>query len=304
MKNSIIYITFTLLTAACSSPQQQDGLITYDLDQEFPEKTLSLDELMDEPKLVRLEKTEESLIPQRFSFYIGEKHFVVWDSDKMLLFDREGTFLRKLADRGKGPGEFGWVRSIVFGSGEDLLYLADNNTPGSLSVFETSSGKFSYMEVPMPVQSMVGIGEDRILALGHEEDVQTIFEMNFQTGETNEIRRWTVSRSYHPLFFKGKVGEDLFAVRNDTVFRYHQGNLLPIAFFSLEGRANPATFQSGYRLAIDGLAPGFFLLEKTMVAHERVTENEGRVRPGRPLSLYVDRKTHKIMSISYRYDLD
>jgi hypothetical protein len=74
------------------------------------------------------------------------------------VFDRDGTFLRRMGGRGEGPGEFGFALS--FGVTGDTVWTIDHSL-GRLTLFDTagevlSTGRMAQVRVPLQTQEWDG----------------------------------------------------------------------------------------------------------------------------------------------------
>ena len=102
---------------------------------------IKLSEFIDSVKFVRLETKEESLISAVSSvIFVGEGIVIVDEIGKILLFDNEGNYIRKIANRGRGPGEYLNITSCSYNSNEKALSIYDDYSK-KLLLYSTS-GEF------------------------------------------------------------------------------------------------------------------------------------------------------------------
>lgn len=101
-----------------------NDIIVIDLAEKYDEVSLKLDDVLDDIKLIRLETTEHSLLSY-FSGYVGEKHIIAMDRNRVLLFSADGKYNRTIAKRGKGPGEFTQIDAWDVDDNEQFLYYHD-----------------------------------------------------------------------------------------------------------------------------------------------------------------------------------
>ena len=124
----------------CREPGKDDilnDIIVIDVAEKYDEVSLRLDDVLDDIKLIRLETTGHSLLSY-FSGYVGEKHIIAMDRNRVLLFSADGKYNRTIAQRGKGPGEFTQIDAwdvddneqflYFFSSGSDHCHLTEQNT--------------------------------------------------------------------------------------------------------------------------------------------------------------------------------
>lgn len=117
----ITCIVFVVLS--CDSKESK-GIFTIPVNtsQNF---SLPLSEIATGIKAVNLELTDESLINIKFvrRVYANEKYIVVNDYDKIMLFNKDGKFLRRIGTKGQGPGEFVNIYCVTVDFEKELLFV-------------------------------------------------------------------------------------------------------------------------------------------------------------------------------------
>lgn len=129
MKKLILFLGIALL-ALCgcketSSVKESEGRIVVDITQ--PEKNLKMSDLFFDIKYVKLETTSESLIQyiNRVLDFDGNLLVVDRDNQSLLLFDKDGRFIKKIAGRGKGPGEYSKMYDAAVDKEDRRLFVLD-----------------------------------------------------------------------------------------------------------------------------------------------------------------------------------
>lgn len=119
-------ITLLGFTSCSNNSDPRDEIITIDLlDIPKEEKELKLSEFVESVEYVKLETLSESIFGPA-SITIGKKYILVnqWSGPaQLLLFDRKGTFLRKIGREGKGPGEYLRINGSLFSPYEDYILI-------------------------------------------------------------------------------------------------------------------------------------------------------------------------------------
>jgi hypothetical protein len=89
-----------------------------------------LSEYFESLEYVKLETSEESLIGQIDNLAISDNYIVIYDNtvNHILLFSRDGKFIRKLFGFGKGPDEFITINSMQFTHDEHLFLMKNYQT--------------------------------------------------------------------------------------------------------------------------------------------------------------------------------
>lgn len=130
MKKLILALS-TALFALCGcketfSGKESEGSIVVDITQ--PEKNLKMSDLFSDIKYVKLETTKESLIKyiKKVLNLDGKLLVVDGDMNSLLLFDKDGRFMKKIAGQGKGPGEYAYLTSATVDKGGKRLFVLDD----------------------------------------------------------------------------------------------------------------------------------------------------------------------------------
>ncbi|MCX6225554.1 MAG: 6-bladed beta-propeller, partial [Bacteroidia bacterium] len=135
MKNSFFYLAIVFLLATmlfCSCNKVNEPAIqTIDLTGPVSKEVFKLSDIATDIEYVPLESIAESFIQQVNFFSVTDYHILIWDrfsqDEKVLLFDRQGKFLRPISRMGKGPGEYLGIRQVSFsGDKNSILILAAN----------------------------------------------------------------------------------------------------------------------------------------------------------------------------------
>ncbi len=136
MKKPTIYLLLLLLLSTCTPKPDPSGR---ELSQ--PSKLLELNLITDtvnldlhligkQVEIVPLEKTEEALIGGGVNTYVINQDFIVVESNQqMLLYSRDGSLIRILARKGKGPGEYVFPRLMKIYNNH--VYYTDAGKPGN-----------------------------------------------------------------------------------------------------------------------------------------------------------------------------
>ena len=125
MKTTIYFLlTMCVLLFSCYREAQKGELleIAVDIDQNFP---LPLSDIADEIIAIVPELTDESLVnPDRIQcVLLSEDYVIIAELDKILVFEKDGKFVRAIGSVGQGPGEFIGVRNIALDKNNKYLYV-------------------------------------------------------------------------------------------------------------------------------------------------------------------------------------
>ena len=91
---------------------------------------IRLSEFVDSVKFIKLETTDENLIKDISKILFIDDEIVVVDKmgGKIFVFDKNGNYTRKIANRGRGPGEYLSITSCNYDSDRQIFSIYDDNS--------------------------------------------------------------------------------------------------------------------------------------------------------------------------------
>lgn len=117
---------FSALIISCTnSDKKTDEFRVIDFTINYPEEEFRINDFSENIRVVRLETTDSSMFNSYSRSYVGDKYIVIFDRDKILQFSADGKFIKTIAFRGNGPGEFVNVDSWFADKNETNLYYHD-----------------------------------------------------------------------------------------------------------------------------------------------------------------------------------
>jgi len=120
----ITILAFCLVQGACRNKAENSHITTVDLTGRYNSLQFNINEHVSGLKMIRLESNDSSLI-RYFSGHVGEKYIIAMERGKVLLFSSMGEFIRTIAKRGKGPGEFTQIDAWVVDENENFFLYHD-----------------------------------------------------------------------------------------------------------------------------------------------------------------------------------
>ena len=122
---SILVLAIVFCITACQKQPESLMTIPVDTDQESPVKLSEITK--GEVKKIPLELTDQSTIGRIAQvLYHKDGRLIVLDSSselKIMVFDSNGKFIRRISSKGAGPREFVNIKDIALDSNENILYI-------------------------------------------------------------------------------------------------------------------------------------------------------------------------------------
>ena len=120
----LVFGLFCALLCGCGKQVENEGIPVVELSKAGEEVDLKLSDLLENIRVIPLETRPDVLLPGHFSTWVGEKYIVTLGEDAMHLFTVDGKYVRKLAERGRGPGEYSDGIEFCVDKQERYCYLA------------------------------------------------------------------------------------------------------------------------------------------------------------------------------------
>lgn len=162
-----LFLALLLLSSCNSTPTTPTACVTADIRKEMNNLSiLPLDEEIESVTYVPLEVTTDdaSLIDGVIDFAITSKYIyvLVGKESRIVLFDRQGHFLRTFLQQGQGPNDFnGMIGFIQANEADDRFYVMGNK----VGVY-TLEGKFvEDLPINFPIIYAHHLGKGRIGAI-------------------------------------------------------------------------------------------------------------------------------------------
>ncbi|MCK5820451.1 MAG: 6-bladed beta-propeller [Bacteroidales bacterium] len=133
MQRTIFFLlAFTItgfLFQSCSGDKSDIGApVIIDISKGLEQnKNIKLSDVVTDVELIVLEPRMETYITNVSSLSIGEKYIMVSDNveDRIILFTKDGKFVRHIGRKGKGPGEFHHASEVVMDAKDRFVFIVD-----------------------------------------------------------------------------------------------------------------------------------------------------------------------------------
>lgn len=123
---NLFFIGLGILIFSCDKPKSEKFTEIHYIDftSESTQTPGQLQDIATDIRVIKLE-TRDDVLLSYFNGHVGENFIVSLDRDKILLFDTEGKFIRKISQKGNGPEEFNDIDAWAVDQEEKYLYYRD-----------------------------------------------------------------------------------------------------------------------------------------------------------------------------------
>jgi len=256
---------FSLIVAflffSCGETKQGDLLeIAVDTDQNA---LLLLSEIAEELAAIELELTDESVvnIDQIERVIISKEYFIIAELSKILIFNKYGKFIRSIASKGLGPGEYNYIHNIAMDEKNKRLFILANS-PSKIMCYDFD-GNFlkSKAHPPMIFFEDISYINDQLLVIGRQngrDEVKGLISHSAVCQLNNEfeiIDSYTINNIYlgkPHTFMTVFANRDFIFYGNKCVYIYY-GNY----YFTLgdDNSREKVLFDTLYRFKDNHLVP-------------------------------------------------
>ncbi len=128
--NLPLTLLLSLIVISCSGPKQKttEEIIKIDVFKAFADqKNVKASEFIRDVEFIPLESTKDAWFRYAYCYVVGKKYVMVDDGDRaqVVLFDRQGKFIRTIGTKGEGPGELIEPRQATMDPGEEFIFFHD-----------------------------------------------------------------------------------------------------------------------------------------------------------------------------------
>ncbi|MDR0973076.1 MAG: 6-bladed beta-propeller, partial [Prevotellaceae bacterium] len=143
------------LSACVSRPSDTGEFIVIDTDNATTIEEIKLSEMVDSVRYILIEEPDEALVNFVSHIALTDEYIIISDRNAVRCYDKQGRYLRTIARKGEGPGNFSAVSSMEISG--DVLYVLDNNHN---KVFRYDlNGRF-LGDIPVPKQHHAYYADD------------------------------------------------------------------------------------------------------------------------------------------------
>jgi hypothetical protein len=202
---------------------------------------LTFTDLMKDFEITRLETKEECLIGDVFRAYVTKYYVIVSTSmEGIYLFRKDGSFVRKIANHGRGPGEIIGSYLLEYNENTQTLYVkTEYYSEGLIKAYKLPEAKFSNIKINTPATVNDMVFRDSVFTfapLSFEDNCRVISQTLsgrelFRINHINENN----AKSANIYDIDGQL---MFSYSHggNTMYLINNGELVPHSFYSIKGK--------------------------------------------------------------------
>ena len=221
-------------------------------------KPTNLSEIGSSITYIPLETSDDCLLKSLRKVIVSDKHLLVSDADRILLFDTSGHFITEIGRKGQGPGEyigwfdfcFSWDRSKIFILTNFTNRCLEYNLEGKfLNSFQIESlatkmrplndSLFVFHPTNQPLFDNTWEGspnENSLIISDLYNNIEKTFKNHHKLAKTNFVM-WGGSGAFYS--FEGNIRFKEHGANADTLFTVTVNELIPYAVFDLGNKKMP-----------------------------------------------------------------
>lgn len=124
----------------CWAKSEGERIPVHKLDENIKGRKIPFSELVTGMEMIRLETPAEGLVPGYYDVWCGDRYLLILGSEEVLQFARDGKFIRRLAVRGRAPGEYQARAGFLVDEARERFYITDWSD--HMVTYDLATGKF------------------------------------------------------------------------------------------------------------------------------------------------------------------
>ena len=128
----VVLVVLILIAWRCTYSDKSENKypVVIDMDEAIMNKIdYKLSAIFDSISYIPIESKDGLLVSGPRRIKISDNYIIFFDgtTSELLLFDGSGRFIRKIAQRGKGPGEYNFVQDLAIDEHNNIIYVLCND---------------------------------------------------------------------------------------------------------------------------------------------------------------------------------
>lgn len=202
---------------------------------------LTFTDLMKDFVITRLETKEECLIGDVFRAYVTKDYIIVSTSmEGIYLFRKDGSYVRKIANCGRGPGEIIGSYLLEYNENAQTLYVkTEYYSEGLIKAYKLPEAKFSNIRINTAATVNDMVFRDSVFTLAplSFEDNCRVISQTLSGRELFRINHTNENNAYSANIYDID-GQLMFSYSHggNTMYLINNGELVPHSYYSVKGK--------------------------------------------------------------------
>lgn len=294
MIKHIIYLlcSWTIIQG-CISNSKQLPKITLSYDD--PTIEMKFSEIADSIQIIRIETNDSVLVPDYFTPCIGKKYFIITFSDGIHQFFKNGRYIRKMLNQGRGPEEFYGSHSEQIDDQKERFFMIERGV--NIISYDLKKGEmFEKHHLPF-MMSLLQSNNDTLLCspffLAQKMTCSDLLSAYTPQGEMiNKLKDTITNGSASDLSImlsaEGKIR--LKTHKSDTVYTIDNFNKIPA--YTIKGIPNEHRVPLSITLHAETPNYYFFRTHSVEIVYKEQGEFEGIIEYAPSKSYQVNKKDY------------
>lgn len=278
MKNNSHYILrlFAMVLLFSCQPQNNEKIPIIDLDNNLGKVDQKLSDLAGKLQAIPLETNDNCLLPNYFEIWVGENNIITIARDAIHLFHINGQHIKKLAQEGRGPGEYEQVRVWTVDESKNKLYYTDPTDKENIRSIELQTGNIDKIPISTPVPDIMVIDNDHSLVycplpqLGETYDIYYITEsgnLSYNVPIDSSLwRKDKIKKLSSSYLCKTSTGITYSIPTSDTIYHINRRIKEPLAIIKLKNLLDLDKKQGvTYSIKMEGLQELFLYVQEMKI---------------------------------------
>jgi hypothetical protein len=169
-RTSILLLPFIILSVMSCQDKSSDALIpNFEIAPNKAKSENHLSDLIESYRIIKLETSDECILGPIKKIYKSTSYFFVKTAeDDLVLFDKEGNYIRMIGAKGRGPGEYLRIQDFAVNDDESIVTICSLK---DLCFYRVGDGSFiKKVDFDYFINSIVYLPNDELLVQTTQTD--------------------------------------------------------------------------------------------------------------------------------------
>ncbi len=191
MRQTTLIITILLITtffnSSCTTTKEKNSeMLSVNIDKvSDTELPIKMSEIVESFDIVKFENKREALLDaSNSSISISDNYIAFMNNSRIMLFSRDGKFIRTIGNYGRGPGEWFVIKQLQIDESKGVLLINQSNFSHNILEYSLEGRFIKKIPTPFPKEeySFKILNHDTIVVVGFSfgtEDSSIVFMQDY-----------------------------------------------------------------------------------------------------------------------------